>query len=330
MKTLSPGKIRKLQRCSRETGALVILSIDHRNSLRTLLKSSGTEPVPDNQLILFKEAVVKNLGNEVSSVLLDPQYGAGHLITRSSLPKDAGLIIALESSGYTGSKENRISQVLSGWSVAKAARLGADAVRLLVYYHPEADSAPSIESLVDSVAQECQTMDLPLFLAALPYSHDSQIKELTPVQRREAVLETARILTDIQGVNIYMSEFPVDVKVETDQSKWESACDALSQACRVPWLLISSATEFDVYLKMTETACRSGASGAAAGRAAWQEAVAFSGGKRDAFLYKTCRSRLSQLAMICDSTAVPWTEFYKPMELSAEWYVNYPGFNHDD
>jgi tagatose 1,6-diphosphate aldolase len=328
MKTLSPGKIRKLQRCSCESGALVLLSIDHRNSLRSLLKTDGMEPVQDEHLISFKEAVVKALGQEISAILLDPEYGAGQLITRSSLPKSAGLILTIESSGFTGSKENRISQVLGGWSVAKAARLGAEAVRLLVYYHPEADSAPSVESLVDSVAQECQTMDLPFFLAALPYSIDPQTITLPPDQRRVVVLETARILSAINGVDIYMSEFPVDVKMDPDRLHWDSACEALSHASRIPWLLISSAVDFDVFLTMTETACRLGASGAAAGRAAWQEAAGLSGTKQTAFLHKTCRSRLSQLTMTCESAAVPWTKFYRPLELPPDWYVTYPGLNH--
>jgi tagatose 1,6-diphosphate aldolase len=290
----------------------------------------GAAAVEDEQLISFKQAVVSNLGHEVGAILLDPEFGVGQLITRSSLPKSAGLILAIESSGFGGSRENRISQVLGGWSVAKAARFGAEAVRLLVYYHPEADSAPSIESLVDSVAQECQTMDLPFFLAALPYSIDPQMKTLPPDQRRAVVLETARILTSIQGVDIYMSEFPVDGMADPGRASWESACATLSQASRVPWLLISSAVDFDVYLNMAEIACRQGASGAAAGRAAWQEAANLSGAKRAAFLQKTCRSRLSQLAMTCDSTAVPWTKFYRPIELPPDWYVTYPGFNHTD
>jgi tagatose 1,6-diphosphate aldolase len=327
MKTLSPGKIRRLQRCSSENGALVILSIDHRNSLRNLLKSGGVDPISDSQLTSFKQSVVSAIGREVSGILLDPQYGAGQLIAQSGLPRETGLIVALEHSGYSGSKEDRISQMLSDWSVAKAARLGADAVRLLVYYHPEANSAPSIESLIDSVAQECQTMDLPLFLAALSYSNDPQSATLSPRQHREVILETARILTAIQGVDVYMSEFPVKVNKDPDPVEWESACSALSQASRIPWLLISSAVEFDVFLRMTEVATRQGASGAAAGRAAWQEAALLSGEKQRAYLNKTCRSRLSQLAMTCDSAAIPWTEFYKPPELSEDWYRNYPGIN---
>ncbi len=329
MRILSPGKLRRLQRCSSETGAMVILSIDHRSSLRSLLKTGGIDPGDDDRLTSFKEVVVKNLGMEVSAILLDPQYGAGHLIAKASLPRGSGLILALETSGYSGSKDNRISQLLAGWSVSKAARLGADGVRLLVYYHPEADSAPSIESMVDSVAQECHMLDLPLFLAALPYSNDPKMATLSPVHHREVILETASILTAIQGVDIYMSEFPGDVKTGTNSAEWESACAALSRASRIPWLLISSAVEFDMFLRMTEVACRQGASGAAAGRAAWQEATALEGEKQRAYLVKTCRSRLSQLNMTCESAATPWTEFYKAPDMSSDWYRKYPGISSD-
>ena len=172
-------------------------------------------------------------------------------------------------------------------------------------------------------------MDLPLFLAALPYSNDPKSAALSPAQHREIILETARILTTIQGVDVYMSEFPADVKTAASSSEWESACAALSRASRIPWLLISSAVDFDLFLRMTEVACRQGASGAAAGRAAWQEATALEGGKQRAYLDKTCRSRLSQLAMTCDSAANPWTEFYKAPEMSADWYRNYPGISSD-
>lgn len=327
MKTLSPGKYRRLQRCSTANGALVILSVDQRSSLKSLLGSGGSEVISDDHLTAIKEMIVKALGDQASAILLDPQYGAGQLISRGSLPKSAGLITAIETSGYAGSPVNRTSQILAGWSASKAARLGAEGVRLLVYYHPEADSAPAIESLVDSIAHECQLMDLPLFLAALPYSIDPQAPTLDPAQHREVILDTAHILTAIPGVDIYMCEFPVVEKTPLDIAEWETACASLSQASHVPWVLISSTLDFDVFLRMTEIACRQGASGAAAGRAAWQAAVTLSGEKQRTYLNKTSRSRFSQLVMTCDSAAKPWTEFYKILDLSPDWYTKYTGIN---
>lgn len=42
-----------------------------------------------------------------------------------------GLVVAVEATGYSGSSANRTSRLLEGWSVGKAARLGADGVKLL-------------------------------------------------------------------------------------------------------------------------------------------------------------------------------------------------------
>ncbi|MBN2257256.1 MAG: tagatose 1,6-diphosphate aldolase [Anaerolineaceae bacterium] len=327
MKTLSIGKFHGLLKCSTASGALVILSVDHRGSLRSLLSPDRSSLVTDNDLMTFKLDVVKTLGDDVSGIILDPQYGAGQMITHLYRPKTAGLIIAVEASGYSGTKSDRCSQVLTDWSVAKATRMGADAIRLLVYYHPEADSAPAIESLVDSIAQECHMMDRPLFLAAMPYSLKAEDPTLSPGQLRESVIETARILTNIPNVDVYMTVFPTDVHVVENQSEWETACADLSQASRVPWVLISSGVVFDVFLRMVEIACRQGASGAADGRAAWQEAVSMKPKEREMYLHRTGRSRLSQLAMTCDSAAVPWMKFHSPPELTGNWYEDYSGFN---
>ena len=163
-----------------------------------------------------------------------------------------------------------------------------------------------------------------MFLAALVYSIDAE-KPLDALRRRDLILETARILTAIQGVDVFMSEFPVGAGIKPDPAVWGASCAALSQASRVPWLMISSSTDFNVFLRLAETACQQGACGVAVGRAVWQEAVAFTGGKLKTHLMKTCRARLSRLAAICEQAARSWHQYYAPPELSADWYSTYPG-----
>lgn len=327
MKTLSIGKYRGMQRCSTATGELVILAMDHRNNLRNSLKSGRSEAVTDEDLTTFKDLVIRSLGNLASAVLLDPQYGAAQLIVRSSLPKAAGLIVALEATGYTGRTDERYSQVLPEWTAAKARRMGADAVKLLVYYNPEADSAPAIESLVDSVAQECASLDVLFFLESLSYTNDPSLPKFSPEKRREVILESARILTAIKGVDVLKVEFPVDVFVCPDEKIWETGCYDLSRASKVPWVLLSGAVEFDTFLRMSEIACRQGASGVAAGRAVWQEAPSQPEDEREVFLQNICRSRLEKLAATCGNSALSWQEFYIPPDISPEWYKTYSGFN---
>ena len=86
----------------------------------------------------FKRAVVRALAPVATGTLLDPEIGAAQCIADGSLPGSAGLIVAIEATGYDGPSTARISRVLDGWSVEKAKRMGASAAKLLVYYHPEA------------------------------------------------------------------------------------------------------------------------------------------------------------------------------------------------
>src|SRR5258708_9301276 len=130
---LSPGKRRGLQACSTVSGGLAILALDHRNALRNLLPPSSD---PSAALVRFKLEVVDTLSSAASAVLLDPEFGAAQAILSDTLPGSVGLIVAMEATGYSGNPVERNSRLLGGWSVAKAKKLGANIVNMLVYYHP--------------------------------------------------------------------------------------------------------------------------------------------------------------------------------------------------
>lgn len=95
-----------------------------------------------------------------------------------ALPGHIGLMVAAEATGYTGDPTARQSQILPGWNVAKAKRIGASAVKLLVYYHPDAPTARDIEAFVGRVAEDCAASDLPLCVEPLSYSLDPARKKL--------------------------------------------------------------------------------------------------------------------------------------------------------
>ena len=123
-------------------------------------------------MIDFKRTVVRALGTTGTGVLLDPEIGVGPAIADGSLPGRAGLIVALEATGYEGDPGARISRLLPGWGVAKAKRMGASAAKLLVYYHPDAPNAADQERLVADVAADCRAHDLALFLEPLSFGLD--------------------------------------------------------------------------------------------------------------------------------------------------------------
>src|SRR5690242_14260578 len=148
MKPLSIGKLRGLQQISSKHGTITALALDHRQNLRK------ANPVfaNDEELSHFKLSVVSALASEATAVLLDPEVSAAQAIAQSAVPRQAGLVVALESTGYTGDRNARHARIIPGWSVAKAKRMGASAVKLLVYYHPDSSTAAEIESFVGQVA----------------------------------------------------------------------------------------------------------------------------------------------------------------------------------
>lgn len=318
--TLSIGKTRGLQQCSSPRGVFTCLALDHRQNLRRALNPPDPAAVSDAQLSAFKVEVCTALAQQATAVLLDPEYGAAQAIAAGAIPGGCGLVVALESTGYSGEPTARQSQILPGWSVEKAKRMGASMAKLLVYYHPASPAASEIEDFARRVAVECQAHDLALMLEPLSYSLDPA-KKLSSDEKRRVVVETARRLTAIPGIDLLKIEFPLDAD-DTDETRWANACTEINSASRVPWILLSAAVSFDLYLHQVTTACRAGASGIAVGRAVWQETVQMPAEARARFLAATARQRLARLSALCQALARPWNELYKA-EAPLDWYGMY-------
>jgi tagatose 1,6-diphosphate aldolase len=306
MTLMTIGKIRRLQQCATPDGKLVILAVDHRGSLRRALNPGDPAAVSDEALIAFKREVVGALAPTTSAVLVDPEYGTESSIASGVLPGATGLIVALEQTGYTGDPAARVSAVLPGWDAHRAGRIGASGVKLLVYYHPEAPTAPQTEALVRQTAAICAEAEVPLFLEPLSYSPDPARPRLSPVERRRIVVETARRLTAIPGVDLLKAEFPLDVAAVPGEAEWLAACQELTEASRVPWVLLSAGADFETYVLQVIAAARAGASGVAVGRAVWQEAAEKSPADRVEFLTTVARPRMERVAAVCQALARPW------------------------
>jgi len=301
------GKLRGLQQCATPQGVFSILAIDHRGNLRRALNPSDPGAVPDEELVAFKREVITALAPVASAVLLDAEYGLAPAVTSGALPGAAGLIVALERSGYSGDPAARRSELLPGWDAPKAGQMGANAVKLLVYYHPDAPTAAEVETLVRQVGASSIEAGIPLFLEALSYSPNPAQPGLVPEERRRVVLETARRLTAIPGVDVLKAEFPLDIAAVPGEADWLLACRELTEASRIPWVLLSAGVDFETYLRQVATASQGGASGVAVGRAVWNEATTLSPQRRRAFLETVARERMARVTALCQALACPWT-----------------------
>ncbi len=322
MQEKSIGKLRGLQQTSTKFGAFAICALDHRNNLRQLLHPQDPASATVPEIVDFKLELVRALAPSASAVLLDPQWSAAQCIASGALPGQTGMIVAVEASGYSGNPDARQSQVLPGWSVEKSKRMGASAVKLLTYYHPKSPTAVAIEDLIRRVAEDCDKYDLPLFLEPLSYSLDPKKKKLDPAERRQVVIETAHRLTPL-GVDVLKAEFPLDIAAQPSEEDWRRACEELSQASQIPWVLLSASVDIETYLCQVTVACQAGASGVAVGRAVWKEAAELNGQARLDFLRGEARYRLERTTALVNAIAQPWTRFYSPPKVTEDWYSNY-------
>ncbi len=322
MKTITCGKFLNLQKCATENGGFSILALDHRNNLRNALNPENPGQVSGKEMSDFKLEVTHALSPHASAMLLDPEVGAFQAISKRALARNTGLIIALDATGYEGEATARESRILPGWSVEKAKLAGANAVKLLVYFHPQSAKAGEVEALVAKVDEECRRFDLPFILEPLVYSIDPQVKKMKGAERSRAIIETAERLTAI-GCDVLKVEFPSDA----DAPDWPEACARLTKASRVPWVLLSAAVDYETYLKQVTVACRQGAAGIAAGRAVWSEAVTSDRSARMEFLHTIARERIQRLSAIVDDLAQPYWDFYRVPEADERSYLTYPNIN---
>ncbi len=299
---MTAGKARRIQTVADSHGVFKILAADHRDSMRALIDPDHPEAVPASTLTEIKLAVIRGVGTMASGVLLDPVYSAQHAIVSGALPGQVGFLCAIEEQGYEGDPHSRRTTLLEGWSVEKAARLGASGIKLLLFYNPNAREATDRQhALVSGVVADCARYDIPLFLEPIGYPLDSE-----PYDRARVTIETARRLSALSP-DVLKLQFPVDGRQESSREAWRESCAELAEACAVPWALLSFGDPYDIFKAQLEVACEAGCSGFMAGRAVWREVITAPAAERAAVVAKTVLPRFEGLCEVVDRCASPWT-----------------------
>jgi len=328
---ISIGKLRGLRQLADSKGMMTMCAIDHRGALKRALNKKDPDAVSYQEIVDFKLDLCQAIAPFASAILLDPEYGAGQAIAAGLLPGPKGLLISMEKTGYSGDSTARITELLPSWSVKKAKRMGASAVKLLIYFRPDLKDITSKQlDLVARLADQCIEEDIAFLVEPVSYSIEAggtsskKFAEIKP----GLVIETARQITALP-IDVLKAEFPADIKFEKDKEKLLRLCQELNQASRLPWVLLSAGVDFDSFKKQVEIACNSGASGFLAGRALWQEGAQIrSRDERMNFFQKTAAPRLKELAEIADSYGKPWysrlgAENGKFAPVTEGWYRSY-------
>ncbi|MGI2336687.1 MAG: tagatose 1,6-diphosphate aldolase [Dehalogenimonas sp.] len=326
-KELTTGKLRGLQQLADAQGLFIMTAMDHRGSLENGL-CRGQNAGCFQEMVDFKLDLCRALAPVSSAVLLDPIYGAAQAITAGALPGNTGLLVSVEATGYEGGKTARITRLLDGWGVEKIKRLGASAVKMLVYFRPDSGDLAEIQlETVAKVAAECQEHDIPFLVEPVSYALDGESNEEYRGKKTEIVTGTAKMMTALP-IDVLKAEFPADMTQVTDEGRLLEACRALDEASAKPWVILSAGADFPVFRRQVELACRAGASGFLGGRAIWQEAVSITDREvRRRFFETTALERLNELIGLTREWGRPWYRSPKNAPIQpmpdADWYRNY-------
>ena len=331
MHNLTIGKLRGLQQIADDGGIFAMCAMDHRGSMKRMIDPGHPASVSYTTLVAYKRDLCAALAPASTAVLLDPLYGAAQVITGGALPRDVGLLVSVEATGYTGQKGERLSELLPDWSVEKVKRMGASAVKLLVYYHPGLPEVSARQrEVVRGVVDDCAQADLPCLVEPVAYPIGDGDEDPSEFARRKpgVVVETARQLTPL-GLDVLKAEFPADLRYERDEGRLLAIGQQLDEASQAPWVLLSAGVTFEEFARQVEIASRAGASGFLAGRAVWQEAMEIAdGAERRHWLATVAAHRMRRLAGIAGEHGRPWWEKWAPSpaelaEVQEGWYARF-------
>lgn len=318
-RALSPGKVRGLSATSTSAGTFAVLAIDHRDSLRVVLAPDDPSSIAASTLTDIKLALLRGIGTAASAVMLEPEYSAAQSIVARALPGSVGFLAAIEAQGYLGDPSARQTLLMADWGVEKAARLGANGIKLLVLYRPDAgEVSDEQERTIAEVVRDCASYDIPLFLEPLLYESGSSATG----DRRALVVETVRRLGAL-GPDVLKVQFPLDTDAEPDRAAWRDACAELDAVSPVPWALLSGGGSFERFREQLGIACEAGASGFMVGRALWGEYATAPAVDRAELMEQQVQPRFSELASMARTSGRDWGASYAVTEVDERWYRDY-------
>ena len=273
-----------LDALARPSGTFVMVAMDQRESLRTMLRERGR---PDDEAAVerFKVSVARVLAPHASGFLIDHAHRAA-----VEPYVERGLILAVDV------LEQEPGGVVEDTSLDERPELTEEvvALKLLVIWRDDDRRAERVE-LANRFVELARRHGL---LSVL-----EPVVRVPDERREEAIVEAARELGAV-GPSLYKCQVPLGGKGEPEEiTRWAREIDA---ALRVPWVVLSQGVEPADFPRAVEAACAGGASGLLAGRALWTNAL--DADKPEVALRDGSLPKLRELAAIVDRFGRPWRE----------------------
>ncbi len=339
---ISKTKFDRMEKLSDENGVIKAAAMDQRGSLVSRLSAAcgiEKEEVTDKMMEEFKEAISEVLTPYASAILLDPEWG---LPAARSRQEGTGLITSYEKSSasrkyadvYDHGLPARMKELIPDWSVGKAVEKGADAVKLLIYYHPDEDELFNAqkEAMVERVGAECAHYEVPFFLEFLGYGtdggdwkNDPQLARRKPDIVRRSIAEFSR---DRYNVDVLKVEIPINLKFARGTDAYqggESVYDRggvlehfarAAEVAKRPMIYLSAGVDAPQMRESLRLANEAEVNwnGVLCGRATWQNGIAEYAEKGVAGLRNWLKEggveNITKMNAIIDRGAKPWYQVY--------------------
>jgi tagatose 1,6-diphosphate aldolase len=289
--SISEGKLAHLRKLSNSNSVIAAAAMDQRGSLqKSLASAKGVKPseISDEMMSEFKTAVVRVLTPHATAILLDTEYG---LTAASNRASNAGLLLAYEKSGYDNTQPGRLPDLLPDLSALRIKNLGADAVKILIYYTPFDD--PKVNDIkhafVERIGSECEDNQIPFFLEFVGYDPkggDEKGLEFAKIKPEVVIQSMAEFSKPQYKVDVLKVEVPINAEYAEGSSVYKgqkaySYQEALGHFKRAsdlatkPFIYLSAGVGNAQFTESLKMAGEAGAdfSGVLCGRATWKEGI---------------------------------------------------------
>jgi sulfofructosephosphate aldolase len=288
-----------LDAIARPSGALAMVAMDQRESLRTMFDAAGAGRPGDETMIAFKLAVAEALTPLASGFLIDRHFGFDR-VRAAGLPAGCGLILAADALDQAEGgpvEETALDDVVAAPDFDLG---GVAALKLLIIWRRDERRERRVQlaqRFIELAAERGMLSVLEPVVRATPAEEADGRWDLDA-----AIREAARELSPLRP-SLYKAQVPRNGKGSPAQL--EAACTALGEAISGPWVVLSQGVDRDDFPAAVRAACRGGASGFLAGRALWSDVV----GRPDVpqALAETSVPRLARLVELVDEEATAWS-----------------------
>jgi tagatose 1,6-diphosphate aldolase len=324
---LTPGKLAGMKAVSDSRGVIAAAAMDQRGSLKKALAKERGGDVGDRDLEEFKSLVTEVLTPHASAILLDPEWGIPASRRRA---KNAGLLMAYEKTGYDAATPGRLPDLLDDWSVRRIREVGADCIKILLYYTPTDPASINgrKHAWVERIGDECRANDIPFFLELVGYEEGVDEKGPEFAKKKPAIVTDSmkEFTNDRYGVDVLKVEVPVNMKFVAGARAFggtaaytkPQAMEAFRRAADVstkPFIYLSAGVSNAEFTEALELAAEAGTrfSGVLCGRATWKDGISIYGKQgADAFRAWLADQGVRNIENVNAhlKPAHPWFEFY--------------------